>query len=176
MFTKYEAPEASSIQFSDFRLHHLFPVLTFVFIGSLPWLAKGMAELRYTSTQEELLARLESSGFDRNEMQAFLQQPDAVLLEGRLLYPRMYWKGEGLSSSNPWPAYAARDFPRIGFLLINDANRNLIFRTNELPDFKQGADAIVLACSANDLFEAHVIMFEDSSYQSAPLITPCTDN
>ncbi|MBL8063012.1 MAG: glycosyltransferase family 39 protein, partial [Anaerolineales bacterium] len=151
VFTKYEAPEASNIQLRDFRLQYLFPVLAFVFIGSLPWLAKGMAEPRYTSTQEELLARLESSGFSRREMQAFLQQPDAVLLEGRLLYPRMYWKGEGLSSSNPWPAYAAQDFPRIGFILINSGHQNLIFPTRELLDFPQGADVTLLACSQDDL-------------------------
>ena len=67
-------------------------------------------------------------------------------MEGRMLYPRMYRRNEGLSSANPWPAYAVKDYARIGFILINDLQYNLIFATRDLLDFPQGADAIVLAC------------------------------
>ncbi|MBI3167902.1 MAG: glycosyltransferase family 39 protein [Chloroflexi bacterium] len=177
ILTEYEAPEVKTIQFGDFRLLHLLPVLAFVFVGSLPWLAKGLAEPRYTSTQDELIAKLESSGYDRNEIQAFLQQPKAVLAEGRLLFPRMYWRGEGLSSANPWPAYVIQDFPRIGFILINSSHQNLIYPTKELLDFPQGADSIVLACSGdNDLLNVRVVTFKGTSYQSAPLTDPCPDN
>lgn len=145
----------------------------FILIGSLPWLAKGLVDPRYTASQDELIARLESKDYNRAEIEAFLSQSDAVLLEGRLLYPRMYWRGEGLASANPWPAYAAQDFPRIGFLLINSGHQNLIFPTRELLDFKQGADATILACSDNDLLTVRVIAFDDSTYQSAALAEPC---
>ncbi|MCE7861246.1 MAG: hypothetical protein DYG86_15865 [Chloroflexi bacterium CFX2] len=152
---------------------HLLPITLFIFIGSLPWLAKGFAEPRYTSPQSELIARLESNNYNRSEIEYFLTQSDAVLLEGRLLYPRKYTRGEGLSSANPWPAYEAKDFPRIGFLLINSGHQNLIFPTREMLDFKQGADATVLACSGNDLLTVRVIAFDASSFQSAPLTDPC---
>ncbi|MBE7435067.1 MAG: glycosyltransferase family 39 protein [Anaerolineales bacterium] len=152
---------------------YLLPITLFIFIGSLPWLAKGFAEPRYTSAQSELIARLESNNYNRSEIESFLTQPDAVLLEGRLLYPRKYTRGEGLSSANPWPAYEAKDFPRIGFLLINSGHQNLIFPTREMLDFKQGADATVLACSDNDLLTVRVIAFDASSFQSAPLTDPC---
>ncbi|KAA0273630.1 MAG: hypothetical protein EDM79_09565 [Chloroflexi bacterium] len=152
---------------------HLLPITLFIFIGSLPWLAKGFAEPRYTSAQSELIARLESNNYNRSEIESFLTQPDAILLEGRLLYPRKYTRGEGLSSANPWPAYEAKDFPRIGFLLINSGHQNLIFPTREMLDFKQGADATVLACSGNDLLTVRVIAFDASSFQSAPLTDPC---
>lgn len=148
-------------------------LVPFILIGSTPWLAKGLTAPRYTSTQDELAARIESFGYDRAEIESFLSQPDAVLMEGRLLYPRMYRRGEGLSSTNPWPAYAARDFPRLGFLLINSSHHYLIFPTRELLDFKQGADATLLACSDNDLLTVRVIAFDDESYQSAPLTDPC---
>lgn len=152
---------------------NLLPITLFIFIGSLPWLAKGFAEPRYTSPQSGLIARLESNNYKRSEIESFLTQPDAVLLEGRLLYPRKYTRGEGLSSANPWPAYEAKDFPRIGFLLINSGHQNLIFPTREMLDFKQGADATVLACSDNDLLTVRVIAFDASSFQSAPLTDPC---
>lgn len=152
---------------------YLLPITLFIFIGSLPWLAKGFAEPRYTSAQSELIARLESNNYNRSEIESFLTQPDAILLEGRLLYPRKYTRGEGLSSANPWPAYEAKDFPRIGFLLINSGHQNLIFPTREMLDFKQGADATVLACSDNDLLTVRVIAFDASSFQSAPLTDPC---
>ncbi|NOH02117.1 MAG: hypothetical protein HND47_09245 [Chloroflexi bacterium] len=177
VFPQAQPPEPTSITFAGFHPKFLLPVFIFVFIGSLPWLAKGLAQPRYTSTQDELIAKLETSGYDREDVQSFLAQPDAVLLEGRLMFPRMYWKGEGLSSANPWPAYAEQDFPRIGFILINSSHQNLIFPTRELLDFKQGADAIVLACDVGDsLLEARVVDFEHVSHQSKPLTDPCPDH
>lgn len=176
VFYADDAPQPQIIHLNQIRLSHLAILSSFIFLGITPWLAKGLISPRYTATQDELIARLESKGYSRTELEAFLAQPDTSLLEGRLMYPRMYWSGEGLSSANPWLAYAPQDFPRIGFLLINDTNRNLIFRTNELLNFKQGADTILLACSAHDLLEVRVIAFEDSSYQSAPLSEPCSNN
>ncbi|MBK7450539.1 MAG: hypothetical protein IPJ47_14420 [Anaerolineales bacterium] len=152
------------------------PVLAFVFVGSLPWLAKGLAAPRYTASQDDLITKLEADGYDGNEIRVFLQHPKAVLSEGRILFPRMYWRGEGLSSANPWQAYAVQDFPRIGFVLINSGHQDLIFPTRELLDFPQGADSIVLACAGNnDLLHVRVISFGEASYQSVPLAEPCSD-
>jgi hypothetical protein len=165
--------ETKTILFGDLRVQHLIPVLTFVFIGSLPWLAMGLAEPHFTSTQEQLISKLESQGYVRNEIEAFLTQRDSHIIEGRLLFPRMYWRGEGLASANPWPAYAVRDFPRIGFMLINSSSQNAFFPTKELLDFKQGADVTLLACSDNDVLYVRLIDFGDATYQSAPLTEPC---
>ncbi|HNM38150.1 MAG TPA: hypothetical protein PKI33_13860, partial [Anaerolineales bacterium] len=127
-----------------------------------------------TSTQDELVAKLVTAGYDQNEIDIFLQQPKAILNEGRLLFPRMYWRGEGLASANPWPAYAVQDFPRIGFILINANSQNLIYPTKEVLDFPQGADSIVLACAGdNDLLYVRVIAFDDATYQNTPLTEPC---
>lgn len=169
-----ETPTFKTIQFSNFRTQYLIPVIAFVFIGSLPWLAKELAQPRYTSTQDELATKLASMGYDRGEIEVFLQQPKAVLAEGRLLFPRMYWRGEGLSSANPWAAYTVQDFPRIGFVLINSSHQNLIYPTKELLNFPQGANAIVLACSGdNDLLHVRVIAFNDATYQNTRLTEPC---
>lgn len=155
-------------------MHPALFLLPFIFIGATPWLAKGLAQPRYASAPEELIARLELRGYGRGDVETFLAQPNAILMEGRLLYPRMYRKGEGISSANPWAAYAAQDFARIGFVLINSTHHDLIFPTKKPLDFPQGADAVVLACVGDDdLLIVRVIVFDHSSHQSAPLSEPC---
>lgn len=179
IFSQSAQPRPNPFAFGAFRFSYLVIVLAFMLAGAVPWLAKGLVPPRYASTQDELIAKLEASGYRREEIRSFLSQPTAVLIEGRLLYPRMYRRNEGLSSANPWPAYAEKDFARIGFILINQSHHNLIFPTRQLLDFQQGADAIVLACDVGDsLLEARVVDFEDASYQSKPLTDPCpiTDN
>lgn len=158
----------------NFKYATILPA--FVFIGALPWLAKRLDQPRYISTQDTLIAKLESNGYDREEIQSFLLRPGSIVLEGRLLYPRMYRRNEGIYSAHPWPAYAEKDFPRIGFILINDNSQQLIFPTKTLLDFPQGADAVLLACESNGVLQARVVDFGDKSFQSAPLTDPCTDN
>jgi len=123
-----------------------------------------------------LIVKLESSGYSAEEVRAFLAQPGTVLVEGRMLYPRLYRRNEGMSSAHPWAIYAVKDFSRIGFLLINDQRRDMIFVTKELLDFPQGADAIVLACQSDGYFDVRVVDFGTHSYQNSPLSNPCADN
>ena len=123
-----------------------------------------------------MVVKLESSGYDREEIRTFLAQSDAVLLEGRLLYPRLYRRGEGMVSANPWPAYVVRDYSRIGSILLNDSRNDLIFVTKDVLDFPQGADAVVLACQSDDYLDVRVIDFDDKFFQSAPLSQPCPDD
>ncbi|MBE0669095.1 MAG: hypothetical protein IH588_00775, partial [Anaerolineales bacterium] len=157
-----------------FQATYVLILLAFVLTGSLPWLAKGFAQPRYTSSENELITRLTANGYDHEELLSFLSQPNSLLLEGRLLYPRMYRRNEGLSSANPWIAYAERDFARIGFVLINDSSfSNLIFPTREVLNFPQGADAIVLACKTDDYLNVRVVDFGVTTYQSAALSQPC---
>lgn len=145
----------------------------FALVGALPWFAKGLVAPRYTSTQQELAAQVVSRGYEAAEVEAFLSQPDAVLLEGRMLLPRLYRRDDGMVSANPWPAYAVRDYARIGFVLINDDNYDAIFPTRDVLDFPQGADAILLACQREDYLDVRVVVFSDAIYQSAPLTGPC---
>jgi hypothetical protein len=165
--------EKKSITLRDFRPQYSFIILAFIFIGSLPWLAMGFNEPRYTASQVELVTKLGARGYDITEIQNFLSQPGAVLMEGRMLYPRMYRRNGGLSSAHPWPAYKTRDFSRIGFIMINRNSFNLIFITKDILDFPQGADAVVLACQYDDVLNVRVIDFGDRTFQSAPLSQTC---
>jgi hypothetical protein len=168
---------SQGISLRDFRPQYTLFILGFMFIGALPWFAKGLAQPRYTASQNELLATLESRGHDIGEIRTFLDQPEAVLLEGQLLYPRLFRRGEGMASVNPWPAYAIRDYSRIGLILLNATRSDLIFITKDLLDFQHGADAIVLACKTDEgYFNVRLIDFEKTFFESAPLTDFCADN
>lgn len=163
----------SVISFSNVRLYHAAFTAAFITIGAMPWLAKGLVHYRYTSNREDLKTLLISAGYEENALDQFLAQPDAVIYEGRMLYPRLYRKNEGISSANPWAAYQIRDFARIGFLLINDKSRSVIFRTRDLLDFHHGADVVLLGCRMDEYIEARIVVFDGSVFQSASLIEPC---
>lgn len=165
--------EQKDISIKEFRPQYIFIVLFFMLIGSSPWLAKEIAPTRYIAPQNELVAKLESAGLDKSQIEAFISQPNAVLLEGRLLYPRMLWGGEGIRAANPWPAFAEQDFPRLGFIVINNLRYDVIFPTKELLNFPQGADVIVLACQVDNLYYARIAQFDNQTFQSAPLTEPC---
>jgi len=173
IFPSYIPPETKNITPRDFRPQYIFILLAFMFAGSLPWLAKGLAQPRYTASQAELIAKLESSGYPVEEVNAFLSQPGAILTEGRMLYPRLYRRNEGMSSANPWAVYAVRDFSRIGFILLSNHRSDMIFVTKEVLDFPQGADTIVLACKSDGYFDVRVVDFGTHSYQNSPLSNPC---
>ena len=166
---------ANSKEFSlrDYNHGYILFLLLFALVGSSPWRAEGITKPRYTSTQEQLFVKLETSGISPGELRAFIAQPDAVMLEGQMLYPRMYRRDLGMASTNPWPAYAIREYARIGFILLNESQTQAIYITRDLLDFPQGADAIMLGCQREGFVETRLIDFGDHFYQAAPLTDPC---
>jgi len=165
--------KSKSTMLRDFHPQYAFILFAFIFAGSLPWLAKGLAQPRYSASESELIAKLGSSAYKVEDVNAFLMQPEAIIAEGRMMYPRLYRRNEGMSSANPWAVYAVRDFSRIGFILLNDQRSEMIFVTKEVLDFPQGADTVVLACQSDGYFDVRVVDFGGRSYQSAPLSNPC---
>jgi hypothetical protein len=173
IFAEEELNPSTIFSFGEFGIRHGLIVAAFVLVGAAPWLAEGLASPRYTSAPDELIARLAERGYEEGQIEAFLSQPEAVILEGRMLYPRLYRRGEGIFSANPWPAYAVREYARIGFILLNEKAANAIFQTRDVLDFPQGADAIVLACRKEDYLDARLVVFPKRGYQNAPLSDPC---
>jgi hypothetical protein len=138
--------------------------IVFALIGSLPWLAENIASPHYTdqsqsTLEEKLLAFSKAPGGD--EIKAFASQPDIVLQTGRILYPRFFSKNDGLASANPWPAYAFHDYPRIGFLLLNQTSTFVVFPTKKLTDFPHAADVIIAGCQRDGYVEARWVAFPD---------------
>ena len=157
--------------------------VVFAFVGGLPWLAEKTASPRYadqsvTSLTNQLVSLTSVQRLvDASQIVSFAAQPNAVLQTGRLLYPRYYSKGAGASSAHPWPAYAIRDFPRIGFLLLNQGMTDAVFPTKRFSGpFPHGEDVIVLGCHNSDYIEVRLIVFPnlDASYLSEPLTEFCS--
>ena len=156
---------------------------SFVVVGALPWMAEGLAAPRYSDqSQTRLVTTLSDStsvqhlGVNQTQIEMFTAQPQASLQIGRVLYPRFFTRNQGLASSHPWPAYAPRDFPRLGFVLINQSRTDLVLPTRTIPDpFPSASDAIILGCQRTDYIEVRVILFpgSDIAYLNTPLTTPC---
>ena len=95
---------------------------------------------------------------------------------GRVLYPRFFSKEDGLASANPWPAYALRDYPRMGFLLLNQSSTFVVFPTKRLPAFPHAQDAVIVGCQRAGYVEARWILFPelDSIYFNEELPETCS--
>jgi hypothetical protein len=158
-------------------------ICVFVMVSALPWFAEGLVGPRYTDqTAAKLVSTLSNSpsvqieGISPAEIEMFMASPQATLQIGRMVYPRFFTRNQGLSSSHPWPAYAPRDFPRLGFVLLNQTRRDIIFPTHTNPNnFPSTADAIILGCQRTDYIEVRLIYFPDikTAALSTPLSIPC---
>jgi hypothetical protein len=151
----------------------------FALLGGLPWLAESIASPRYPDQSPEFLERKIASFSNvpaQAEIEAFLVQDDAFLQIGRVNYPRFFARDKGISSAHPWPAYAVRDYPRMGFVFLNQDTRSAVFPTRRISDFPHAADAIILGCRREGYVEVRLIAFPelDLLYSSAPLTELCS--
>ena len=135
----------------------LTPALCFFLIGALPWIAELPAAPRYTRTLDELVMQTADHEADTGRFLA--ENDDAVIIEGRLLYPRFFSRGNGLASASPWPAFAAREYPRLGFVVLNEALTHVVFPNREIPDIRyHGEDVVVVGCQRDGYVEARLIV------------------
>jgi hypothetical protein len=172
--------QAAGMEKANLKSMPLFIISAFVLVGALPWLAEGLVSPRYMdqsvpSLEQKLMAIPNAPA--QAEIEAFTSQPDSFFEMGRLLYPRFFTRGKGIASSNPWPPYQVRDYPRFGFLLLNDKITWSLFpsRDSTLP-FPHAADVIILGCEREDYVEVRLIAFPelDALHTSAPLTEPCS--
>ena len=157
----------------------IFFALFFAVIGALPWIIENIASPRYTDqSQGNLEAKITSlsNAPTIDKINMFTSQPGAFLQTGRVLYPRFFSKNDGLASANPWPAYAFHDYPRIGFLLLNQTSVSVVFPTKKISEFPHAADVIVLGCQRDGYIEARWVAFPelDSVYSSEQLTETCS--
>jgi hypothetical protein len=153
--------------------------LTFVLIGTSPWLIEKISSHRYPEQSPNALGdsiAMLSNAPSRDDIETFTLQSMSFLQKGRLLYPRFFNRNNGLSSSTPSPAYAIRDYPRLGFLLLNENSTSAVFPTREIPGpVPHAADVIVLGCQRENYVDVRLIAVPelDAVYLSAPLEEPC---
>ena len=153
----------------------------FALIGALPWIVESINPLaRYPELTPAALQTQLAEGqtaVSSEQIQAFGAQPEAVTLQGRLLYPRTFAANAGLVSATPWPSYAPRDYPRLGFKLLNQDMREVVFPNKGVHiENVQGFDVIILGCQREKYIEARLLLFPNNnlSYLSDRALAPCS--
>lgn len=77
--------------------------------------------------------------------------------QGKMLYPRWFPAHEGLTSANPWSAYRARDYDRLGFVLLGVENADVVLPIGGgLPFLENGA-----TCSVSGSMDAEGVVIAD---------------
>jgi hypothetical protein len=118
-------------------------------LGALIPLAERLHANRYQSVDvPKLLAERENqiteAGLSLQEIDSFLQNPNAEISVGRALYPRYYIENEGEVHFYP---VVVMGFPRTTFTLIGPAGEKGIVLPGKKPGyFPHAADTIVLGC------------------------------
>lgn len=154
----------------------LLSSFVFLFIGSLPWIAESVIPRAESLCADSLPACLAARGVDESQARACLGQPGAVALTGRTLYPRYFPRNAGLASTNPSPAFAPRDFPRMGFyFLTSDGVTQSILPMKGSHPFPHAADGILLGCQRDNYVEVRLIVFPATgeTFVSQALEYPC---
>ncbi len=154
----------------------LLSSFVFLFIGSLPWIAESVIPRTESLCADSLPTCLAAQGVDGAQVRAFLGQPDAVALTGRVLYPRYFPRNLGLASTNPNPAFAPRDFPRMGFYFLTpDGVEQVILPMRGSRPFPHAADGILLGCQRDKYVEVKLIIFPATgeTFTSGSLADPC---
>ena len=158
-------------------------------VGALVPLAETLHASRYqdfdaAKALQEHEAQIASAGLDLQEINTFLQNPNAEISMGRALYPRYYIENEGEVHFYP---VIKMGFPRTTFTLIGPKGEQGIVLPGDKPRyFPQGVDTIVLGCKEQFYVDALAVIILDEkgaiytrspeSSLQCPLKQPVCDN
>ncbi len=157
----------------------VLPALMLFLIGAVLPLSERAFPLVFTmqKTNAERVAMwlpqgsLENNGFQAGDLAAFLQEKNAAVLVGRVLYPRFYPANKG--EPDRFSPYASHPYARLVFEVIgNHLEQGVVLPMGSPPAFfPQGIDAVVLGCSTKlevDAIAVVVIHPEVKVYLSSP--------
>jgi len=93
------------------------------------------------------------------DIATFLEQPDAVVRNGRALWPRYYAAGAG-EPGDQWPAFNPLSFARLGFVLIGPVGDQIVLPLRAAPaTFPNASDVLVFACEEDGYQRAVAVIF-----------------
>lgn len=154
-----------------------FILFSFLFLslGSFPWIAETVIPQKPILCANPVLACFPPDKIDEAQAIEMLTRPRAMLT-GRILYPRYFPRYDGLSSTNPAPAFAPRDFPRMSFLLLNDGYiEQIILPMKGSRPFPHFSDAVIWGCWRDTYFEARFVLIPATGeiFSNGSLEEPC---
>lgn len=102
-------------------------------------------------------------------LEQFVEAENAILIQGRVLYPRFYRSDQG-EPGGEWPAFSPREYPRLGFVLGGPWNAQVVLPLSEAPDFfPHASDAIIFGCPAEEYVRAKlVVLITEDGYTLVP--------
>ena len=185
--TSQETPKQSA---SRNNIYRALGILALLFgLGALIPLAETLYPERYTSIDaskvlSEREAQITSAGLSLSEINLFLQNPNAEILVGRVLYPRYYIENEGEVHFYP---VVTMGFPRLTFTLIGKNGEKGIILPGEKPEyFPHAVDTLVIGCKEQRYVDALAVILLDEaggvytrspeSPLQCPLKQPVCDN
>ena len=158
-------------------------------IGALTPLAERMHENHYqnfdtSKALSDYETQINSAGLSLQEINSFLQTPNAEVSVGRALYPRYYIENEGEVHFYP---VIVMGFPRTTFTLIGPEGEKGIVLPGEKPRyFPHAVDTLVLGCKEERYVDALAVIILDetgtvytrspASPLQCPLQQPVCDN
>jgi hypothetical protein len=158
-------------------------------MGALIPFAERLYDNRYqnfdtSNALAEREAQITSAGLSLQEIDLFLQNPNAEISVGRALYPRYYIENEGEVHFYP---VVVMGFPRTTFTLIGKEGEKGIVLPGEKPGyFPHAVDTIVLGCKERFYVDALAVILLDEtgavytrspeSPLQCPLKQPVCDN
>jgi hypothetical protein len=161
-------------------------------LGALIPLAQQINPPRYQVLPDAMLAEQlitlsgKQLGLTTQDLQIFLSNQDAIILQGRSLYPRQFSKDEGLDIS-VYNFYHTMPYPRTLFTLLGPKGENVIILPRINPTkIANSVDVMALGCRADGYIQAWaVVRMDDLSvserFPGTPLACPlpepvCDDN
>lgn len=163
-------------------------------ISGMVTLSEYLFPLRFPlATKEKLAAELvekgwaDAIGLDAAGLESFLENDQAVLIQGRALYPRYFGIDEG--EPDRFSPYQSRGYPRLVITTIGQEDVQFgVFPLEKYPEyFPNGADVILLGCKGENAINLAAIIITDPREQvivrtpvspvECPLAEPvCDDN
>jgi hypothetical protein len=140
-----------------------FASAAILFAGMLLPLAEWIVPQRYTPAVQEMALQVANESEIRQaaigSISDFMQQPAAVQMVGRALYPRWYKAGSGEPGSG-WAAYKAREQAHLGFMMVGPGGeQQLILNQNQPPaDFTHASDVIIFGCQKPDFIDVRLVI------------------
>lgn len=190
LFTESIEQDTPRRNFTTNNLARVVMTLVALFgLGALVPLAETLHGKRYENfdvlkTLAEHKTEISAAGLDLQEINTFLQNPNAEVSVGRALYPRYYIENEGEVHFYP---VVVMGFPRTTFTLIGPKGEQGIVLPGDKPRyFPHGVDTIVLGCKEQFYVDALAVIILDEkgaiytrspeSGLQCPLKQPVCDN
>jgi hypothetical protein len=137
----------------SYRLGFLYILPFFLFVSMITILDQAIPsrypKLTSVQIQEKIIQGefLEQINISEQELNIFLQEPDARIYFGRSLYPRFYTGGDGEHSAGK-DAYEDKGFPRLAFTMIGPFGQTgaVLPLTSSPAYFPNTTDVILVGC------------------------------